>query len=349
VAQLILLLATTAFGADFSGQEDPVTPEFSVYGADFPSDAGGPSGLVSAVSFATRTWNVQGDAAVELRHATAAGGGDLGGADGLSTIDVGTGTGTAPYLVFPVDVGDDRSSCDIRLLTSNDSGPVAWTTGATGVPDTYDTETVLLQALGSCLGLAPSAGDSVMAPLSAGVADRDLGADDPAALAALYGPAAIVLTPWSHFVIYDPGGGDDADGRGEPGEEVLFRLQVRNEGTAAYGVSGHAVIDFTNASLSFTLADATHGDIAPGEFAVFAFTMRIDDCEPGTTDVQARVDLTDERGDVYPIDVDFPLQCGGGPDTGTDDEPKCNCATGPSGGWLAIFAAASLFRRRRSR
>ena len=49
MAELILLLATTALAADFSGQEDPVEPAFSVYATDFPSDAGGPSALLSSV------------------------------------------------------------------------------------------------------------------------------------------------------------------------------------------------------------------------------------------------------------------------------------------------------------
>lgn len=350
VGELILVLVASAFAGDFSAQEDPVQPAFDVHADDFPAAAGGPNALTAALQAALRTWNVQGEAAVEVRQGDAGAAGDQGGGDGRSTVDVGTGTGTAPYVVFPRDVGDDRSECDIRLLTSNDGGAVTWSTAAAGTSGAYDAERVLLQALGSCLGLAPAVADSVMTPLATGTdaSARVLGSADPAALQAIYGPAAVVLTPWSHFVIYDPEGGLGTDGRGEPGEEVLFRVQVLNEGTPAYGVSGHASIVSAVADLTFVEADTVAQDIAPDAFGVFVFTFRIDDCT-GPSDVSARVDLTDARGDTYPVDVEFPLQCGTGEDTGVEEpDPKCGCATGPGAGWLAAGLAALALRRRRA-
>lgn len=349
---LVLALPVTAAAADWTWQDAPVQPGFDLDTTGLPS-GGMTDAWEAALKAAIRTWNVQGDASVVLAYdgrSTTPGDGARG--DGRNTVDAGTGTGTDPLVVSLATSNDELTECDVRLLTSNDGGAVTWSTAAEGAPSgSYDAERALLYALGHCLGLSDGTGDSALAPPTPGTGPdaRVLSSDDVSALQAIYGPPVDDLQEYTLQVLYDVGD-TGGDGRGAPGEQVVFKAQLLDQGDPIYDGVGTISTDTSTAQITWVDDTVDVGDIGRGQTGNFLFTFRIDDCDPNSNPTAVLLDVTDARGDVHEVSIDFALQCAAPHPQDTGEPAKtCGCATSDPraglGGVLLVLGLLALRRR----
>lgn len=187
--------AFNVIGWDWSHQNAPMSAPFFVNHTSFPSSAGAPADVRTALRGALERWELEGESQFSFNYGGATTSTSFTHGDHhIAQFKGAAISGSTLAVAQSWGFGDTMTDCDIEFYASNGFGPITWSSDPAGASfSTMDLEQIATHEFGHCAGLDHSATRDAMmfstASSGGGPSDRTLHADDIAGLQFMYGAA----------------------------------------------------------------------------------------------------------------------------------------------------------------